>query len=60
MLKSGPSEKQIIAAFDEDVYTGEINPSSFHPHNQSCPLRRLVDTTNHSTTTGHHLPDGLE
>ena len=27
-------------------------------HNQSCPLRKIVDTTGHSTTTDHHLPDG--
>jgi hypothetical protein len=54
-------DQAVAKALDEDIYTDEINPSSWplsHPHNQSCPLRKLVDTTTHSTTTDYHLPDG--
>ena len=55
-------DQAVAKALGEDIYTDEINstPESLLPHNQSCPFRKLVDTTSHSTTTDHHLPDGLE
>src|ERR1035441_7001763 len=62
--RNGESQAQLLTRLDqavakalgEDIYTDEINstPESLLPHNQSCPFRKLVDTTSHSTTTDHH------